>query len=224
MTLYNMLSEHKNLLATLIIGMFFISFISADLTFQQGKEVDLKIVCINAGFCSSSGQCNVSVFSPSENTLLDAIPGTQSPSLAFYNITIPSNSIQEFGDYRVSGFCKDGSVTAVVDFTFEVTGDGNPSQVFPKQFFFILLGFLMIVFGFVNERFSLMKTLGGIIWMVMGVITLFPGYSFINHTTLFGIAFGTILIGGGFYFLIEGSFGRNRTRNSFDQTPEEVFD
>ena len=55
----------------------------------------------------------------------------------------------------------------------------------------------------------------------MGVITIYPGYSFINHTTLLGKALGFILVGLGFYFLIEDSFSRNKQEDSFDAENDE---
>ena len=55
--------------------------------------------------------------------------------------------------------------------------------------------------------------------MIMGVITIYPGYSFINYTTLLGKGLGFILIGLGFYFLIEDSFSRNKQEDRFESQP-----
>ncbi len=225
MTLLNMQSEHKKILAGIFVGIFLITIISS-LTFQQNNDVDVKIVCINAGFCSSSAFCNVSVFSPNDITLLDGIQATQSPNLAFYNFTLNSTQTSSLGKYSVGGFCKDGSVTQVIDFNFDVTADGKEFQAFPNQFAVILLGFLLIIFGLFNERYTLLKHMGSLILMVMGVLTLFPGYNFINHTTLFGLVLGSTLIGIGFWFLIEGAFSRTKQQERFHQDQgeeEEIF-
>ena len=53
--------------------------------------------------------------------------------------------------------------------------------------------------------------------MIMGTLTLFPGYNFINHTNLFGLSLGTILIAMGFYFLVEDSFSRKGQQEGFGQ-------
>ena len=86
----------------------------------------------------------------------------------------------------------------------------------------------MIGGGFVTERLRLFKHMGAILLVIMGIITLFPGYNFINHTTLFGLALGTILVGIGFYFLIEDSFSRERQGDIFNQEQgdggEEFFE
>ncbi|KKM68572.1 hypothetical protein LCGC14_1459470 [marine sediment metagenome] len=212
-----MLSEHKKLLLMILVGFFLVGNISAALTFEQSKPTDIKIVCINAGFCTSAAQCNVSVFSPTEIVLLDGIEATQSTSLAFHNITLNSTQTSQLGTYRVGGFCKDGSVTQLIDFDFDITANGEPFQEFPTAFVIIILGIVFIILGLFKERFRLFKHIGAIILMVMGVITLFPGYSFINWTTLTGRVMGFSLILLGFYFLIEDSFSRDEQDQRFEQ-------
>lgn len=214
--------NNKKILVGIFMGIFLVTIISG-LTFKQNNAVDIKVVCINAGFCSSSAVCNVSVFSPDDITLLDGIQATQSPNLAFHNFTLNSTQASSLGEYSVGGFCKDGSVTQVIDFNFDVTADGKEFQAFPNQFAVILLAFLLITFGLLNQRYTLLKQMGSLILMVMGVLTLFPGYNFINHTTLFGLALGSSLIGIGFWFLIEDAFSRTKQRERFgqDQGDEE---
>ncbi len=198
------------------MGIFLVALVSG-LTFQQNKEVDIRIVCINAGFCSSTTDCNVSVFAPDQTTLLSGVQATPTANLASYNITLDSTQTSQFGEYTVGGFCLDGSVTNVIDFTFDITANGKPFEKFPNQFVIILLGFILIMFGLFNERYSLMQRMGSIVLMVMGVLTLYPGYNFINHTTLFGLALGSTLIGMGFWFLIEDSFSRTDQEETFNQ-------
>ncbi len=53
--------------------------------------------------------------------------------------------------------------------------------------------------------------------MVSGVLTLFPGYGFINHSTLMGQLLGTIGIGLGFYFMIEDSFSKDEQDEWYTQ-------
>ncbi len=142
-----MQSVHKNLLVFLFLGIFLVTNISAELVFKENTDIDLKIVCINAGFCSATAQCNVSVFDPNENVILDGIEATQSASLAFYNITIIGNLSSPSGEWRVGGFCKDGSVTELVDFTFLVTPSGI-DNLFNFYTIIMLLSAVVIFFGF----------------------------------------------------------------------------
>ncbi len=204
-----MQSEHKKLMLGIIMGIFFFSFTSAALTGQQNNALDLKIVCVNAGPCSASTECNVSVFAPDETVLLDAVMATSAPSLGYFNITLNETQTTQFGEYRAAGFCKDGSVTNVVDFVFDITADGKPFNTFPHQFSIIFFSFLFVALGLHLERLTLFKYLGSIIMMIMGVMTLYPGYSFINWTNLLGLSLGSALIGLGFYFMIEDSFSRD---------------
>ena len=134
-----MQSDFKKIFAALLLGVFLISLVSAQLIFKQSEEVDIKIVCINAGFCSVATQCNVSVFSPTETTILDGVQATQAASLAFHNITLNSTQTEELGEYRVGGFCKDGSVTQVVDFVFDITKTGTELSTSRAILHFVLL-------------------------------------------------------------------------------------
>ena len=212
-----MLSVNKKIWLIVLMSFFLVSSVSAALTFEQSKDINIKIVCINAGFCTAAAQCNASIFSPSEVVLLDGVEATPSSSLAFHNITLNSTQTSQLGTYRVGGFCKDGSVTQLIDFDFDVTANGEPFQEFPTAFVIIILGIVFIILGLFSEKFRLFKHMGSIVLMVMGVITLFPGYSFINWTTLTGKVMGFSLIALGFYFLIEDSFSRDEQDQRFTQ-------
>ena len=139
-----MLSVNKKIWLMILVGIFLVSSVSAALTFEQSEEVDLKITCINAGFCTAAAQCNVSVFSPSQVTLLNGVEATQSASLAFHNITLNSTQTSQLGTYSVAGFCKDGSVTQLIDFEFEITETG-----FALTTSIAILYFLMLVLSVV---------------------------------------------------------------------------
>ena len=125
-----------------------ISLASA-LTFQQNKQIDLKIVCINAGYCTSTAVCNVSIFAPNDVVLLSGVQATQSSNLAFHNVTLNTSLTSGLGEYSVGGFCKDGSVTQLIDFTFEVTPTGFPNNIILIFLVTVLLiSGVIIVFGF----------------------------------------------------------------------------
>lgn len=119
-----MQSEVKKIIFGMMFCIILLASVSA-LTYQVDTEVDINLVCINAGYCSAAAECNVSVFSPNGIVLLDGIQATQAASLAFFNITLNSSQTSELGEYQVGGFCKDGSVTQLVDFTFNVTPTGK---------------------------------------------------------------------------------------------------
>lgn len=136
----------------LFFGIFLISLVSAQVdTYKQNTEVDLKITCINNGYCSSSAICNASVFDPDNIIILDGVQATQSSSLASFNITLNSTQTSKLGQYQVTGFCKDGSVAKDIGFNFDVTYTGKvlTPQItgiyFLSTFIIIFLGILLIL-------------------------------------------------------------------------------
>ncbi|KKN56539.1 hypothetical protein LCGC14_0571170 [marine sediment metagenome] len=141
-----MQSAHKNILTVLLVSVLLFTSVSA-LVYKQNSPAVINLVCINAGFCSSSAQCNVSVFSPAGNVILDGVQATQSASLANYNVTLNENQTIELGEYQVGGFCIDGSVTQLIDFTFEVTPTGF-SNIFDFYLIILIVSAVVIIFGF----------------------------------------------------------------------------
>ncbi len=191
-----MQSEHKKILIVMLLGIFLVVSVSA-LTYKQSTNFDVNIVCINAGFCSASADCNVSVFDPKGIVLLDGVQATQSASLAFFNISLDSNQSSVLGEYQVGGFCKDGSVTQLVDFTFDVTPTGEITNSI--GFFIIVYSifFLIIGFGFVLRN-EWMAILGGMGLIFMGIFTFNSGIVIFKNVTtqvvsLITIAFGAII-------------------------------
>ena len=57
--------------------------------------------------------------------------------------------------------------------------------------------------------------------LVLGVITLWPGYAFINFSTLLGKVVGFSSIGLGFYFMLEDSFSREKQTEYYEAEVEE---
>lgn len=114
----------------LIIGIFFIflflNMISANTdTLVQNSNSDVIVHCINNGFCSSSTVCNITISNPDNIILIDNQQMTRSSNGGFYNYTLNSTQTSELGEHNVVGFCKDGSVTELLNFPFEITASGN---------------------------------------------------------------------------------------------------
>ncbi len=143
---FNMQSAHKKLLTILLVSVFLLTSFSA-LTYKQNVPAEINLVCINAGYCTSSAVCNVSIFSPSGNAILTGVQATQNESLARYNITLNENQTVELGQYQVGGFCKDGSVTQLIDFTFDVTPTGF-LEIFDFYLIILIAAAVIIIFGF----------------------------------------------------------------------------
>ncbi len=142
---------NKKILLAMVASVFLITIITA-LTLQQNQEADIKIVCINAGYCSSTTVCNISIFAPDQTLLVSSLRGTQAADLGSFNFTINSTLTSQIGEYIVGGFCVDGSVTNVIDFTFDVTpsgaekiSDGEGSSLFAIVIILIILTIFFII-------------------------------------------------------------------------------
>ncbi len=192
-------------------------------SFQYGNEFDLKRPCFNNGeFCGSDFVCNITLIYPSGNILIDNQIMTNQSS--YRNITISAVNNNQLGFVQGIESCSNSTNAGPDTFTIAITGDGKPFQKFPQQFSIILFSLILVIVGLIQERLRMFKHLGSILMMIMGVLTIYPGYSFINYTTLLGKGLGFILVGLGFYFLIEDSFSRAKQQDGYDQNQESDDD
>lgn len=188
-------------------------------SFQFNKEFDLKRTCSDRGFfCDTSFQCNISLIYPDGGILLNNELMTNNNS--FRNITITQTQNNQLGFIHAIESCNNVTDAGLNTFQVAITGDGQPYRPFPHQFVVIIFAFVLIFVGLIKDRYSMFKNVGSMLLMVMGVITLFPGFSFINYSTLMGQALGFGMIGLGFYFMIEGSFSRDKQEERFDSRPQ----
>ena len=192
-------------------------------SFQFNQQFDLKRACFDSCFfCSDSFVCNVTLISPSGNLIVDNQLMTNQGS--YMNITVLQTQNIELGFITGIESCNNVSNAGPDTFLIAITGDGDPWRPFPQQFVIIIFSLAMVCVGMVNDRLRMFKHLGSILMMIMGVVTLYPGYAFINHSTLMGLAIGSILIGLGFYFLIEDSFSRDEQEDHYDSQSQYVDD
>ena len=201
-----------------------ISFVSAEVeqNFQYHDQFDLKRPCFNNGtYCSASTSCNMTISYPDGSLLIDNLPMTLGSSFA--NITVLEGQANKLGFYKATQICCDSGFCGKDTFDSGITGDGNPYQVFPTQFVVIIFGFALIFFGLLRDSVKMLKTIGSLIIFVMGVLTLYPGYSFINYSNLLGMALGFTFIGGGFYFMIHDAFSRDKQTEYYSQEIEREF-
>ncbi len=210
------MKPYINFFLVLILVVSMVSAIDTDVSFQFNTKYDLKRPCFNNGaFCSDGATCNITIIYPNNGDFLinNKLMTNQG---SIHNITVQQVSNNRLGVYPVITSCTDGAVSGEDTFNIEITGDGKPSQTFPTQFFAIILSFVLIGIGFLSDRLRIMKHAGGMLLMIMGVVTLYPGYSFINYSTLMGKGMGFSFIGMGFYFLVEDSFSRDKQDEHFE--------
>jgi hypothetical protein len=143
----------KKILSILILGMFLISFASASLSSKVNENYDLKVYCLNDGYCDSTASCNITIENPDNNIILDNIQLEN--NINYHNYTISNLSLDIVGKYHVTGFCQEGILTKKIDFTFDVSLDGNSLPTGNERILFIIL-FIFIV---VTMLYFLFKTI-----------------------------------------------------------------
>lgn len=220
--------KNKKVMVLLALCVFSLTIVSAaDLTFPINTQIDLKRPCFNNNsFCSTSAFCNLTMFYPDGELWINNNQTTN--QISFYNFTLQKSDNKKFGVHQAIMVCCDpnGDIKGCGKdtFTIEVTGDGQSFNVFPYQFIILIGGILLIISGKWKEELRLFKHLGSIIVLIIGVVTLYPGYGFLNYSNLIGQVVGFSAIGFGFYFLVEDSFSRKKQAEWVQQDWEEVDD
>lgn len=198
---------------------------NSDYTFAQGERFDLKRTCIlNGTYCSLSATCNVTIQAPNGQNVFNNSAMTVNSGWA--NITfplLPKNS-RYFGFYLNTMTCTDGGTSGAESWFIEQTADGNPSQTFPTQLIILLLCYVLLVIGIGFKDYYILKVIPATGLVIMGVITLYPGYSYINWSTLSGLMLGAISLGIGFYFLFDPYFSHGTQKEHYIEEIEEVDD
>ena len=93
----------------------------------------------------------------------------------------------------------------------------------PIELFIMAGAYILLFVGIGFPQFSIIRSAGSIAVMVLGVYTLFPGISGIDNSNLISLTLGTVSIGLGFFFLIEGSFSHDRQVEHMDQDDDGRF-
>ncbi len=93
----------------------------------------------------------------------------------------------------------------------------------PIELFVLAASYVLLFVGLIFEPLKIMRSLGSMAVMVMGIFTLYPGIPGLDRAGLMALTIGTISIGVGFYFLIAGSFSYDRQVGNYDQEDDGRF-
>ncbi len=193
-----------------------------ELTFAFNSDIDLKRPCFNNGtFCSSSATCSITVSYPDSTILLN--DQNMNNNRTFHNISITADKVNQLGIYPVIMSCTDGALSGDDTFDIEITADGFAPKTFPIQLSFLIIGYMLVAVSMASDKLKLFRFLGAILIMIMGVVTIFPGYAGVNYTTLTGMAVGGISIALGFYFLIQDALSFDNQTKQFEQVEDGRF-
>lgn len=169
-------------------------------TFKQGSSVNYRFRCIDLDinyYCNTSTQILFSVEDPNGLNALNNVSATTTST--FVNITLPTDKI---GTYNVFGFSPSAQNTTI-ELKYKVTFTGSDETAFPVQLTILLIGFIGIGISYLNKRLRLMKIGGAIIAMVIGVLTIYPGYAGLSFDNVLGLLVGFVSIGVGGYYALE---------------------
>ncbi len=193
-----------------------------ELRYQFNTDISINRPCFNNGsYCSPNSICNLTAFYPNGEILINNVEMTN--QFSFYNVSLDKSVVNTLGIYSASSTCRDNTVDGGDTFEFEVTADGRERDVFPIQFAIMIFGVFMGCAGIFAPRLRLMKYLSGILLMVMGVVTIYPGYGYLNYSTLPGYAVGLTAVGLGFYFMIEDSLSFDTQTDHYNQFDDGRF-
>lgn len=207
---------------TLLVVSLNVVYAETEFTIPFNQEFDLKRACFNNGtYCSTAAVCNATIFYPDGKLLTDNQGMTN--QFSFHNLTLTNANISQLGTYSTFVICNDEGLLGDDTFEIEVTGDGFKARAFPLQFSLIFLAFIMIISSFFDDRMRLFRTIGGVMLMGMGVVTLYPGYANFNYSTLQGQILGISIIGLGLFFTIQDSFSFDKQVDHFDQHSDGRF-
>lgn len=167
------ITMNKKLLLFLLT-FFMLTFVSAQITYKADTTIDLIIVCLNDGYCSSNSYCNINIVDPLGDLIVSDTNMTYDTSFHFYEM-----DVNDTGKYFVMGFCADGEYFQEVDFNFDVTENGKPVanniSLFMIAIIFLIF-FIACFFMFMSNKseqsgFRIFFFLISIIFLMASLIT-----------------------------------------------------
>ena len=143
----------KKIMLFLFLGLFFLSFVSAEIqtlgTFKLGDDINLIQTCASCTFNNIT-----SVLSPNSNELIGNFPMTKTGSV--YNFTLSSGNTSTIGEYIVNGIGDLDGIDTVWNYNFFVTPTGFTFETSDSILFvIILIGTFILFLGFLYPAITL---------------------------------------------------------------------
>ena len=185
--------RNKKVLNFIFLFLFIIGLtqiVSAEQIIQQNKCVYLKQVCSNCTYA------NITSINYQNGQVLGNTPMTKIG--VEFNYTFCNNNLM--GPYNYNTVFDLNGVTNTESNNYQVTADGNTYRSFPSIYFLVLIGLTLLLFNklyIAKLKTNILSILGGMILLISGVITLYPGFNYINYSNLEGLSLGLIFIGIG---------------------------
>jgi hypothetical protein len=160
-------------------------------------------VCVDSigQFCNSTIVCTINLKYPDGTTVYDNSSATRTNT--YYNHTLKTDTLGEYSGLLLCSGGGSNTTFDVVNFGYSVTYSGMPHTAFPFEIFYIILCLVLMITGYLIKNGDGLQSIASFGVLIAGVLTLYPGFSTINSSSLAGLATGTILIGIGLIFLFK---------------------
>ncbi len=193
----------NKILLTLMLGVFLISFASAQIqslgTFKLGDDINLIQTCDNCTFNNIT-----SVLYPNSTQTIGEFSMTKTGTI--YNFTLSSARITEVGIYIVNGFGDLNGIDTVWNYNFEVTPSGVIQESILNNSVLLILVFLSLIFLVIGAYYKIASFgfIGSILLILSGVYTMIYGFN--NYTDLYTRGAAVSLIGLGIIIMFVSAY------------------
>jgi hypothetical protein len=193
MNKYTKIGMTMGLFVCLAISM--IAFASAQIV-AQNEPSELQFTCtIGNGVPSNSATYNISIYNPDGSVFVDNAQATAQGNGGFnYSVSLP-----KLGLYQIKQYCYDTGGNFSNPETIQVTADGKYTN-FPMVYVLLILAGIFLIFSkYLNKLFdtNLFNIFASMLFMIAGILTIYPGFNYTNYSTLEGLTLGLIFIGLG---------------------------
>ena len=194
------LFSQNKILLFLFIGIFFLSFVSAEPKYigEQYEDLEITETCVVRGFpCPNDFLCNITIKDPNLDVLVLNSPMTRNDTM--YNYTFVSTDI--LGDYKYNIFCSNLTQSGNKEETLRVTTTGREQNVMISLLLlFCSLGLFILALYMKNHAVGF---LSGILFLISGVYLMLYGIGNLADLYTRSIAYVVIAFGA-FITIISG--------------------
>ena len=149
------------------------------ITYKQSTDQDLKYPCINNGtYCSGSAVCNITIFSPINDVIINNSLMTN--EFAWHNYTLNTTQTDTLGVHQVAIVCNDTGSTGYSTFEYKITKSGDEmssSDILPV---IIAMFGVIVVFIIVSIALSKNHPVISIVLTLVSIFLLNPALQFAN--------------------------------------------
>jgi len=190
---------NKKIMFGLIIGMFFISVVSANSYLgTQYESMNIIETCVVNGFpCPSDFLCNITISNPDNNLIVLNSPMTKNDTI--YNYTFSSTDV--LGDYDINVYCSNVTLSGNAESNLVVTTTGRePNIMITIVLILCSLGLFMLALYLKNQAVGF---IAGILFMIAGTHSMIYGFG--DLADMYTRAIAVVIIGfGSFIVLVSG--------------------